>query len=97
MAERDYYTVLGIDRGASADEIKRAYRGLARKLHPDVNPGDKQAEDRFKEVNAAYQILSDPERRAAHDQAPDRELEAEILKERRLQLKRRKKRLLGLY
>jgi curved DNA-binding protein len=68
MEYRDYYKILGVARGASAEEIKRAYRKLAMQFHPDRNPGDKQAEDRFKEINEAYQVLSDPEKRARYDQ-----------------------------
>ncbi|NMP23002.1 molecular chaperone DnaJ [Sulfobacillus harzensis] len=68
MAKRDYYEVLGVERGASGEEIKRAFRKLAAKYHPDANPGDSQAEERFKEINEAYQILSDPEKRARYDQ-----------------------------
>lgn len=67
MAERDYYEILGVARDASADAIKKAYRGLARKYHPDVNPGDKSAETRFKEAQQAYDILSDAEKRALYD------------------------------
>jgi molecular chaperone DnaJ len=65
--KRDYYDVLSIARGAAEDEIKKAYRRLAIQFHPDRNPGDKEAEERFKEINEAYQVLSDPERRAQYD------------------------------
>jgi curved DNA-binding protein len=65
---RNYYQILGVPRDASADEIKKAYRRLARQLHPDVNPGDKSAEDRFKDINEAYDILSDIDKRAQYDQ-----------------------------
>jgi molecular chaperone DnaJ len=68
MAKEDYYIILGIVRGASDDEIKKAYRRLAVQFHPDRNPGDKSAEEKFKEVNEAYQVLSDAQKRAAYDQ-----------------------------
>src|SRR4051812_33477783 len=67
MPDRDYYEVLGVPRDASADAIKKAYRSLARKHHPDVNPGDKKAEAKFKEAQQAYDILSDPEKRSLFD------------------------------
>lgn len=67
MAVRDLYEVLGVQRGATDDDIRRAYRALAKKHHPDLNPGNKQAEARFKEVSAAYDILSDKEKRARYD------------------------------
>jgi curved DNA-binding protein len=68
MPDRDYYEVLGVARDATPEAIKKAYRSLARKNHPDVNPGDKSAEGRFKEIQQAYDILSDKEKRARYDQ-----------------------------
>jgi molecular chaperone DnaJ len=68
MAKRDYYEILGVERGVSEAELKKAYRRLAMKYHPDRNPDDKSAEDKFKEANAAYEILSDASKRAAYDQ-----------------------------
>ncbi len=67
MEYKDYYKILGVARGASADEIKKAFRKLARKYHPDVNPGDKKAEAKFKEINEAYEVLSDAEKRNKYD------------------------------
>ena len=66
--KRDYYEVLGLQKGASEDEIKKAYKKLARKYQPDMNPGDKEAEEKFKEVNEANEVLSDPEKKARYDQ-----------------------------
>lgn len=68
MEYKDYYQVLGVGRDASADDIKKAYRKLALQYHPDRNPGDKSAEDKFKELNEAHQVLSDPQKRAKYDQ-----------------------------
>ena len=67
MAKRDYYEVLGVAKTASADEIKKAYRKLAMKHHPDRNPDDKSAEEKFKEASEAYEVLSDEDKRAAYD------------------------------
>jgi len=68
MEYKDYYKILEVDRNASEKEIKKAYRRLARKYHPDVNPGDKEAEERFKEINEAHEVLTDPEKRRKYDQ-----------------------------
>ncbi len=68
MSKRDYYEVLGVSRDASQEEIKKAYRKLARRYHPDVNPGSKEAEARFKEIKEAYDVLTDPQKRAQYDQ-----------------------------
>ena len=66
--KRDYYEVLGIDKSASADDIKKAYRKKAKEFHPDLHPGDKECEQKFKEVNEAYEVLSDADKRAKYDQ-----------------------------
>src|ERR1043166_8860958 len=65
---KDPYSVLGVSKSASAEEIKKAYRKLAKKLHPDVNPGDKKAEERFKEVSGAFEVIGDPKKRALYDE-----------------------------
>jgi len=67
MAKQDYYQILGVQKGASADELKKAYRKLAMQYHPDKNPGDKKAEEKFKEISHAYDVLSDDQKRAAYD------------------------------
>src|ERR1700675_2264643 len=67
-AVMDFYETLGVKRGAGADDIRKAYRKLARKHHPDLNPGDKTAEDRFKKVQEAYDVMSDPKKKQMYDQ-----------------------------
>src|SRR5512134_1273841 len=67
MDYKDYYKILGVERNASEDDIRKAYRKLAMQYHPDRNPNDKQAEERFKEINEAYQVLSDPQKRNVYD------------------------------
>ncbi len=69
---KDYYTILGVDKHASQKEIQKAYRKLARTYHPDVNPGDKAAEEKFKEINEANEVLSDPEKRKKYPERPVR-------------------------
>ncbi len=68
MAAKDYYAILGLSKNATDKDIKQAYRKLARQYHPDVNPGNKSAEARFKEINEAHEVLSDPEKRKKYDQ-----------------------------
>ena len=67
MAKRDFYDILGVDRNTSGDDIKKAYRKIAIKYHPDKNPGDKESEEQFKEAAEAYEILSNPDKKAQYD------------------------------
>src|SRR6204780_3062928 len=67
-AKKDYYEILGVKKSASAEEIRKAFRKLARKYHPDVNPGDKKAEEKFKEISEANDVLSEPKKRKIYDQ-----------------------------
>jgi len=71
MAQKDYYDILGVKKSATADEIKKSYRKLAKKYHPDTNPGNKVAEEKFKEISVAYDVLSDPQKRKQYDQMKD--------------------------
>lgn len=83
MAAKDYYQILGVKRDASQKEIRQAYRRLARRFHPDVNPGDKAAEARFKEINEAHEVLSDPEKRKKYDRYGDQWQYADQIEEAR--------------
>ena len=76
MAKRDYYEVLGVDRKADAAAVRKAYKRMAMKHHPDRNPGDAGAEERFKELGEAYKVLSDPQKRAAYDRFGHRAFES---------------------
>ncbi|MDD3678569.1 MAG: DnaJ domain-containing protein, partial [Dehalococcoidales bacterium] len=71
MAAKDYYNILGVAKNAGDKEIKQAFRKLARKYHPDVNPGDKSAEEKFKQISEAYEVLSDEKKRKKYDQFGD--------------------------
>src|SRR5216684_7514661 len=75
MAKQDYYETLGVARGADADQLKKAYRSLAMKFHPDRNPGDKAAEHKFKEISEAYDVLKDDQKRAAYNRFGHRAFE----------------------
>lgn len=85
MAGKDYYNILGVSRNATEREIKQAYRKLARQHHPDVNPGDKSAEEKFKQINEAYEVLSDKEKRPKYDKYGDRWQHADQFEQARRQ------------
>src|SRR3989304_3415678 len=80
---RNFYDVLGVSRSASDKEVRQAFRRLARKYHPDVNPGDAQAEERFKEINRAYEVLSDADKRKKYDRYGERWEQAEVFDQAR--------------
>ncbi len=88
MADKDYYAVLGVSRSVTEKELKAAYRKLARQLHPDVNPGNAQAEARFKEINGAYEVLSDKEKRKKYDQFGSNWEQAEQMNQQRAHARR---------
>src|SRR5215475_1122743 len=88
MAAQDLYRVLGVERTASAADIKKAYRKLARKYHPDVNPGNREAEERFKKISLAHDVLSDEAKRKAYDEFGDAGLQAGFDAERAREYKR---------
>lgn len=95
---RSAYEILGVEPDATAAEIRRVYRVLVKAHHPDLRPEDPAAHERFLVIKAAYEVLIDPVRRAAHDAAPATTVDAQLLEERRqAQLRRRKKRLWRLY
>ena len=83
MAKRDYYEVLGVSKNATPEELKKAYRKLALQYHPDRNPGDKEAEEKFKEAAEAYDVLSNPDKKARYDQFGPAEYERYLLAIRR--------------
>src|SRR3990172_6407556 len=85
MAAKTYYDILGIRPDASHKDLRHAFRRLARKFHPDVNPGDKTAEERFKEINRAYEVLSDPDKRAKYDRYGEQWEQAEAFEQARQQ------------
>ena len=91
------YEILGVDTDADHDAIREAYRRLAKQSHPDRHPDDPAAHDRFLAIQAAYEVLVDPDRRRAHDVDPDGVLNDELLNKRKAQLKRRKARLRALF
>ncbi len=93
----DAYAILGVEENAEPDAIRAAYRQLAKKAHPDLHPDDPRAHERFLAIQAAYEVLIDPERRQAHDRDPEGVLGDELLAKRKAQLRRRKDRLRRLF